>query len=210
MSKTPAISVNLTFATMDALRAWVDSQTTEALAPNAPAAAPVAAASPTAAPAAAPTPPTPTGEVRTDAQGMPHDPAVHTESGTTNQDGTWKARKGKADEAKAARAEFLSRGGAAAAPAAPAAPAAGGMPTSAPAPAAPAAGGMPGMTEAPAAVREVSLDELIARTTELMNTGAVDTATLKTIYGNLGVTDPSMFADNPALRLSMMETLDTL
>lgn len=48
---------------------------------------------------------------KTDSIGMPYDPEIHTDTGTTNADGTWKARRGKAAEAKQAAADFKASGG---------------------------------------------------------------------------------------------------
>lgn len=46
-----------------------------------------------------------------DVDGMPYDPAVHSNPPSTTQDGRWRAARGKAEEAKAARAAFLASGG---------------------------------------------------------------------------------------------------
>ena len=153
--------------------------------------------------AAAPAPASPTAEAapEVDVHGMPYDPAIHTTTRTLNADGTWKALRGKADEAKAAKQEFLARGGTAA-PAEPApAPAPGGMP------------GMPG-TAAPApapAVRAVSMEELVGKTTELMNSGKLSNDALRSLYDKvLGGSSPEEFTDNADLRLSMMTELEAI
>lgn len=118
-----------------------------------------------AAPVATPEPPTATQETRepdaapeaapvsddeTDSIGMPYNPAYHTTTKTKNADGTWKALRGHADEAKAAAAAFKAAGGNVAPPAdlpaptadvqTPLEPVAGGIPMGAAMPtAAPAA-----------------------------------------------------------------------
>lgn len=47
----------------------------------------------------------------TDADGMPYDESVHSDPPSFTADGLWRARRGKADEAKAARAAFKAGGG---------------------------------------------------------------------------------------------------
>lgn len=50
-------------------------------------------------------------EPEIDSDGMPWDEEIHSGGKALNKDGTWKARQGKADEAKKAREEFKSGGG---------------------------------------------------------------------------------------------------
>lgn len=50
------------------------------------------------------------GEV-TDSDGMPWNSDYHSDSRAKNADGTWKARRGKSEEAKAARVAFKAGGG---------------------------------------------------------------------------------------------------
>lgn len=72
-----------------------------------------------------------------DSNGMSWDAEIHTSTKTMNTDGSWKAARGKAEEAKAAVAAFKAGGGNVTATATT------GMPTGMP-----AAGGMPGATPA--------------------------------------------------------------
>ena len=222
MVDSPELELTIRFTSFDDLRAWMentDGRSTAAAPTPAPAAAPAAPNAPAAAPvAAAPAPASPTanpGEVERDAQGMPYDPELHTTTKTLNADGTWKALRGKAEEAKAARAEFLARGGADAAasgapdPAPAAAPAVAVMPGTEAAPApAPAAGGMPGMPGVEA--REVSMDELVQKTTELMTSGVLSKDALRGHYQEIGLTSPDQFASDPALRLRMINILESI
>ena len=60
---------------------------------------------------ATPEPAAATADVEVDVDGMPYDPEIHASTKTKTQDGKWKSRQGKADEAKAAREAFLSAGG---------------------------------------------------------------------------------------------------
>lgn len=50
-------------------------------------------------------------EPQVDVDGMPYDPEIHSTPASTKADGTWKVRKGKADEAKAAQQAFKAQGG---------------------------------------------------------------------------------------------------
>ncbi len=47
----------------------------------------------------------------TDSEGMPFNPEVHTAPDNFNKDGTWRAIRGKGEEAKAARAAWKAAGG---------------------------------------------------------------------------------------------------
>lgn len=46
-----------------------------------------------------------------DGDGMPYDAAVHADPPSFTKDGMWRAKRGKSDEANAARAAFKARGG---------------------------------------------------------------------------------------------------
>lgn len=84
-------------------------------------------ATPAPAPAAAPAPAkgADEGDAAVDADGMPYDPEVHAATRTMTADGLWKAMRGKAAEAKAARAAFKAQGGNETAPATTGLPGAG-------------------------------------------------------------------------------------
>lgn len=94
-----------------------------------------------------------------DVHGMPHDPSIHQKDGAKKADGSWKAAKGKADEAKAALDAFRAAGGNVTPPETSTAPATGGMPSGMP-----AAGGMPSAQKAadmPAPVSQAKVEEKI-------------------------------------------------
>ncbi len=134
-------------------------------APEAPLAAPDPAAvfgggappTPPAAstPAAPPAPPAGTASAgpraETDADGLPHDPRIHSKEPKKNADGRWRARKGLNDAALVKRVQDELRAlmalpvpsAAPAAPAAPSAPAAPAAPTPTAPPAPPAPPGTP-------------------------------------------------------------------
>ncbi len=60
---------------------------------------------------AAPTPANQDYSNLTDSDGMPFNPEVHTAPDNFNKDGTWRAIRGKGEEAKAARAAWKAAGG---------------------------------------------------------------------------------------------------
>ncbi len=138
-----------------------------------------------AAPAPVATPDTDDNEPLVDSEGMPWDPAVHAETKGVNKDGTWKARKGKAAEAKAARAAWKASGGNVEPPAdieerppvvAPAAPPVAAMPTPTPVP--------------PAAPSPVpTTEQVVEQLTAAFSNGIVTTENLAEIYGNAGITN---------------------
>lgn len=51
------------------------------------------------------------GETPVDSDGMPFDPEIFSAPDAFKEDGTWRVKRGKAEEAKAAREAFLSAGG---------------------------------------------------------------------------------------------------
>ena len=67
---------------------------------------------------------------------------------------------------------------------------------------------MPGTAPA---VREVSMEELVGKTTELMNNGKLSNDALRGLYDRvLGGSSPEEFTDNADLRLSMMTELEAI
>lgn len=136
-----------------------------------------------------------------DSNGMSWNAEIHTSTKTLNADGSWKAARGKADEAKAAVSAFKAGGGNVTAPET--APAAG-MPTGMP-----AAGGMPGA--APAAdtrdmappVTQATLEEKIIG---MMGRGQLAQdkyAELLTKHG-IDLADPSaVLSTNETLRAAL-------
>lgn len=155
--------------------------------------------------AAAPTPtPTPAPEPdqtrdSVDADGMPYDDTIHSDPPQFTADGLWRAKRGKADEAKAARAAFKAKGGNVEPPTA-AAPSAmpGAMPSSLP-------------EDAP---EPVSLDRLIEKINVLITRKAVDEATLTELYAkHSGVSAAEsfgVFQTNETARANLFAELDTI
>jgi len=150
-----------------------------------------------------------TNDSDVDSDGMPYDPDIHTETKAVNADGTWKARRGKADEAKAAREAFKAAGAGVTPPAAvvetTVAPA---MPGSAPAPAA-TRPGMPGAAPAPA---PVSFDRVFSKLTGMFEAGKIDSPTALQFYEkSAGTSDAAAAANiyqtNETARASLFKLL---
>jgi len=192
---------------------------------------------PVEAAAAAPAPvsntaPQPAADV--DDDGMPYDPEIHASTKTKTQDGKWKSRPGKADEAKAAREAFLSAGGnvtpptnlpdtpvaeAAAAPAPQETPAAGAPGATAGdvvqmpgvAPAAPAAMQMPGVAPAAPAPADVTFDMLAEKLMGMIRRKTLDQTTkYPALLDELSIprSDPNAALQNdPALRVALYAKL---
>jgi hypothetical protein len=115
-----------------------------------------------------------------DGDGMPYDASVHADPPSFTKDGTWRAKRGKSDEANAARAAFKARGGAVTPPAdilPPPGPAAVAPPAAAPvlppAVAAPAAPALP-----PSMPEPVELTALYRVITNAAQNRLVDTGAL--------------------------------
>lgn len=208
------------FETEEELRAHLGGETRTAPAAAPVAAAPIPAAAPVAAapiPAAAPVAiADESGTVSRDAldgDGMPYDESVHSDPPSFTSDGLWRAKRGKAEEAKAARAAFKARGGAVAAPADLPAAAPIAAPTVAPA-------GMPGMPVAAAAPtalpvdapEPISLDRVIEKITGMINRGTLGEQTLAGLYAkHSGVADPAasfnVFNTNESARAHLFADL---
>lgn len=145
-----------------------------------------------------------------DGDGMPYDAAVHANPPSMTEDGLWRAKRGKADEAKAARAAFKAKGGNVAAPV--------GLPTAAVvAPAAAALPGMPGMPSAlPADAPEpISLDRVIEKITGMLTRNKLSEQVLAGLYQkHSGVADPAasfgVFNSNESARANLFGELCTI
>ena len=109
--------------------------------------------------------------VATDSDGMPYDPEVHSSSRALNADGTWKAMRGKAAEAKAARAAFKAQGANVTAPA-------GGLPGAAEKTEAP---GLPGAETLPND-EPVTLEKAVEVAEKALADNVTDTQTLLGFY----------------------------
>jgi hypothetical protein len=167
--------VILTFESVDEMRAFFDTESTPA--PVAPAVEP----EPTAAPAtkavelSEPAPEPTVGD--TDADGMPYNAEYHANPPSTTADGKWRAKRGHADAANAARAAFLAGGGNVEPPAATEEPA--GVPD------------LPGAAALPESAPEpITYDTLVAKIVEQMGSGKLESPTLSAMYRkHAGTTD---------------------
>jgi hypothetical protein len=137
-----------------------------------------------------------------DGDQMPYDAAVHSDPPQFTGDGLWRAKRGKSEEAKAARAAFKARGGAVVAPVVTAAPSLPGMPAAAPS--------LPGMpTALPADAPEpITLERVIEKITGMMSRNTLGEATLSGLYAkHSGQADPTasfqVFNTNESARASL-------
>ena len=135
-----------------------------------------------------------------DADGMPYDAAVHSDPPSTTADGLWRAKRGKGDEAKAARAAFKAAGG--------------DMEAPTDLPATPSMPGMPGVAAAlPAdAPAPITLDRVIEKITGMMERAQIDEAGLATLYAkHSGLSDPQasfgVFNTNESARANLYADL---
>ena len=138
-----------------------------------------------------------------DGDDMPYDAAVHSDPPSFTADGLWRAKRGKGEEAKAARAAFKARGGAVEAP------------TDLPTEAAPAMAlpGMPGMPTAKSALpadapEPIGLDRVIEKISGMITRAQITEQTLAGLYvKHSGVADPAasfnVFNTNESARASL-------
>lgn len=139
-----------------------------------------------------------------DGDGMPYDAAVHSDPPSFTADGMWRAKRGKGDEAKAARAAFKARGGNIEAPA--------DLPTE-PAPAL----AMPGMPVVKAALpvdapEPIGLDRVIEKISGMITRGLISEQTLAGLYTkHSGAADPAasfaVFNTNETARANLFGDL---
>ena len=141
----------------------------------------------------APVAPEPAAEEITaerDADGMEWNGDYHSTPKSFTEDGMWRSKRGKADEAKAARAAFKAAGGVIV-------PAA--MPTM-PMAAAPVAA-MP--TMAP----PVPFERLVGKITGMMQRGVLSAEAIGSLYGEVGATSGAQFETNETLRAALFTRL---
>ena len=112
-----------------------------------------------------------------DSDGMPYDAAIHTTTRTVNADGTWKAQRGKADAAKAARAAFKASGGSVVAPTETEDDGLPGLPGAK----AGDAPGLPGADAIPPA-QPVTMAEFTAKATAVLKSGKIDDTGIVQVY----------------------------
>lgn len=130
-----------------------------------------------------------------DADGMEWNPDYHSTPKSFTDDGLWRSKRGKAEEAKAARAAFKARGGA--------------EPVAAPA--MPGAGGMPAMpVAAPVLPPPVSFERLVGKITGMMQRGKITADHLGPMYAKVGATSAQQFETNESLRAALMADLVAL
>ncbi len=135
-------------------------------------------------------------DVTVDADGMPYDPEVHSESRALTDSGLWKAKRGKAAAAEAARAKFKAGGAGVAAPA--------DLPTM---PGLPTAAAMPGLPTAAVSRAPVSFEAVVAKLTDLMTKGKVAATELGAIYALAGAAGPEQFETDETARAKLMDIL---
>ena len=140
-----------------------------------------------------------------DSIGMPHNEDYHASSRAVNADGTWKARRGKTEQAKEAAAAFKAAGGNVTAPATDAAP---GLPGTKADDAAP---GLPGADAIPPA-EPVTMADFTAKATAVLKSGKITNEEIIEMYHEVtGQTDTNeavkMFQTNESMRRAAVEEL---
>lgn len=105
-----------------------------------------------------------------DADGMPYDASVHSDPPQFTAKGIWRAQRGKADEAQAARNAWKAGGGNVT-------PAPAALPGGEPETTAPPA--LPGADTAP---EPVTYDDFVAKAAEMLGDGSIDQERLAAIY----------------------------
>lgn len=160
----------------------------------------------TPAPAAEPETETAVSADAVDGDGMPYDAAVHSDPPSFTADGLWRSKRGKGDEAKAARAAFKARGGNVAAPV--------DLPTAAaPAMTLPGMPGMPTAAALPADAPEpIGLDRVIEKISGMITRAKITEQVLAGLYAkHSGVADPAasfnVFNTNESARANLFGDL---
>lgn len=135
-----------------------------------------------------------------DGDGMPYDAAVHSDPPTFTGKGLWKAQRGKADAAEAARAAFKARGG----------PIAATVPAPVAPVTAPAVLAMPGMPVAPTpAPAPVTIEQVYEATAAATARGIIPDR-IVAIYGQIGLTDMAQFDTNESIRAAYVSAVNAL
>ena len=196
------------FDSEDELRAHLGGET-RTVAETPAAVAPVAAAPVATQPearAAEPETETAVSAEALDGDGMPYDAAVHSDPPSFTADGLWRSKRGKGDEAKAARAAFKARGGNVAAPV--------DLPTAAaPAMTLPGMPGMPTAAALPADAPEpIGLDRVIEKISGMITRAMITEQVLAGLYAkHSGVADPAasfnVFNTNESARANLFGDL---
>lgn len=127
-----------------------------------------------------------------DADDLPWNPDYHSTPKSFTEDGLWRSKRGKAEEAKAARAAFKAQGGTVTAPVMPAA----AMPT------------MPVMpVAAPILPAPVPFERLVQKITGMMQRGALSGDSIAALYAKVGATSGAQFETNESLRAALFNEL---
>jgi len=132
-----------------------------------------------------------------DSDGMPYDASVHSNPPQFTANGQWRAMRGKADEAKAARAEFKAGGGAVKAP------------DTAPDAALPGTTALPGATALPeSAPAPISYEKVVEKITGMMQRGTLVAEDLTPLYAKHGGDDPAAtLSTNESARAALFADL---
>lgn len=196
-----SINLTYTFNTEEEMRAFLEARA--AVPAETPASAATPAATDTDADSDAPT------RSDTDADGMPYSEDVHSDPPAFTADGLWRAKRGKAEEAKAARAAFKAAGGTEEPPA--------DIETR-DAPAAVAAPSAPGA--APSAPPPVTLEAVFGKVTEMLESGELERSVLFDLYrkttgltagdNDIPALAGSVYQTNETARAQLMAALDDL
>lgn len=192
----PPITITINCETADEARDVLDTLTNRADAPTTPATPPAAEPAAKADTAAEIT--------ATDADGFPFDPDLHTAPDNFKADGRFRAKRGKSDEEKAARAAWKAAGGATTPPQ---------TPPSLPGQAAPASGvpGLPGTKAEEETLPPVTLEEVFGKATELLDAGKITNEAITGIYkevtGVEGDDVAGVFATNETARRALWDAL---
>lgn len=129
-----------------------------------------------------------------DADGLPWNDTYHSTPKSFTEDGLWRAKRGAADAAKAARAQFKAAGGEQTV-----VTRAVEMPT------------MPVMPVAAAAMpilsAPVSFERLIGKITGMMQRGVLGAESIGQLYGKVGATSGAQFETNETLRAALFTEL---
>ena len=184
----PKIELKYVFYDLEDLQRYMDGFETKAAVVTAETGTDDRAAAPTT-PAAA----EPAITDNVDKDGLPYDPEIHATPKSQTADGLWRAKRGKSEEANAARAAFKAGGGAVVAPVVAAAPVMPGMPGAAPV--------------AARAPEPISYDKLIDKTVGMMQREKIDTDGVMKLYGEVGIIDPASLETNESQRAALFGKL---
>lgn len=187
----PKITVTYQFEDEDEMRAHFGGEVRSVIAP-APVAEPERSApAPVAAPVAEEE-----DDSDTDADGMPYDPDIHSTPKAKTAEGIWRAKRGKAPEAAAARADFKASGGNVTPPEVEEEE----VEVEKTAPQMPAMFGAAKAVAAP-----VDRDTVVSKAIDLVERGIV--ADFQGLCASIGLTDPNVIDTNETMRAALYAKL---